>query len=43
MASAGADWETNAATKIEWGLGYIRDVYGDPCSANNFKQANNWY
>jgi hypothetical protein len=43
MASAGADWETNAATQIEWGLGYIRDVYGDPCSANSFKQANNWY
>jgi hypothetical protein len=43
MASAGTDWETNAATQIEWGLGYIRDVYGDPCSANSFKQANNWY
>lgn len=43
MASAGADWETNPATQIEWGLGYIRDVYGDPCAANSFKQANNWY
>ena len=23
MASAGADWRTNAATQIDWGLGYI--------------------
>jgi hypothetical protein len=43
MASAGPDWLTNPATQIEWGLGYIRDVYGTPCSANAFKNANNWY
>jgi hypothetical protein len=43
MASAGPDWETNPATQIEWGLGYIRDVYGTPCAANAFKDANNWY
>ena len=43
MASAGPDWETNPATQIEWGLGYIRDVYGTPCAANSFKVANNWY
>jgi len=43
MASAGPDWETNPATQIEWGLGYIRDVYGTPCAANAFKNANNWY
>ena len=24
MASAGADWETNPATQIRWGLGYIK-------------------
>ena len=23
MASAGADWQTSAATQIRWGLGYI--------------------
>ncbi|MGH3386599.1 MAG: lytic transglycosylase domain-containing protein [Nocardioidaceae bacterium] len=43
MASAGPDWETNPVTQITWGLGYIDTVYGDPCSANEFKQANNWY
>jgi hypothetical protein len=43
MATAGADWLTNPATQIEWGLGYIRDVYGTPCAANSFKIANNWY
>ncbi|GAB2875963.1 aggregation-promoting factor C-terminal-like domain-containing protein [Nocardioides pacificus] len=43
MASAGADWATNPVTQIRWGLGYIADVYGTPCSAWSFKQANNWY
>lgn len=43
MASAGDDWRTNPATQIEWGLGYIDDVYGTPCSAWSFKRANNWY
>jgi tellurite resistance protein len=43
MASAGADWATNPATQIRWGLGYIADVYGSPCSAWSHSQANNWY
>jgi hypothetical protein len=43
MASAGADWATNPATQIRWGLGYIADVYGSPCSAWAHSQANNWY
>ena len=43
MASAGADWQTNPRTQIMWGLGYIRDVYGSPCSAWNFELANNYY
>ena len=43
MASAGADWATNPATQIEWGLGYIAEVYGSPCSAWAHSQANNWY
>ena len=42
-ASAGADWATNPETQIRWGLGYIADRYGSPCSANAFKLANNWY
>ena len=37
MASAGPDWETNPATQIKWGLGYIRDRYGSPCGALDFK------
>jgi hypothetical protein len=43
MASAGADWRTNAETQIRWGLKYISLSYGTPCSAWAFKQANNWY
>jgi hypothetical protein len=33
MASAGSDWQTNAATQIKWGLGYIKGTYGTPCAA----------
>ncbi|WP_461024863.1 aggregation-promoting factor C-terminal-like domain-containing protein, partial [Thalassiella azotivora] len=43
MSSAGADWETNPVTQIRWGLGYIDDVYGTPCSAWSHSRANNWY
>ena len=34
---------TDAEVQIRWGLDYIRDAYGSPCSAWAFKQANNWY
>jgi hypothetical protein len=43
MATAGADWQTNPATQIEWGLGYIHDRYGSPCGAWSFKQSHGWY
>lgn len=43
MATAGSDWATNPVTQIRWGLGYIQDRYGSPCSAWGFKQSNNWY
>jgi hypothetical protein len=43
MASAGPDWQTNAATQIRWGLGYIRSVYGSPCGAWSHEQAYGWY
>ncbi|PRH78025.1 transglycosylase domain-containing protein [Streptomyces solincola] len=43
MASAGADWQTNPATQIKWGLGYMNERYGSPCGAWSFWQANNWY
>ncbi|QGV78803.1 lytic transglycosylase domain-containing protein [Streptomyces ficellus] len=43
MASAGADWQTNPATQIKWGLNYMNERYGSPCGAWDFWQANNWY
>lgn len=43
MAVAGADWRTNAATQIEWGLSYIAARYGAPCGAWAHSEAYNWY
>jgi hypothetical protein len=43
MASAGADWETNPATQIKWGLSYIKQLYGNPCGAWAFEEANGYY
>lgn len=43
MATAGADWQTNPATQIAWGLGYIKSAYGTPCNALNFHLGHNWY
>jgi len=43
MASAGADWQTNAATQISWGLGYISGRYGSPCGAWDHSQSVGWY
>jgi hypothetical protein len=43
MGSAGADWQTNPATQIKWGLGYIKSIYGDPCKAWAFEEANGYY
>jgi hypothetical protein len=43
MASAGPDWQTNPATQIRWGLGYIQSVYGSPCAAWSHEQADGWY
>jgi resuscitation-promoting factor RpfB len=43
MASVAADWQTNPATQIKWGLGYITQVYGTPCNAYNFDVANGGY
>ncbi|MEV6741771.1 lytic transglycosylase domain-containing protein [Streptomyces sp. NPDC051104] len=42
-ASAGADWQTNPATQIKWGLNYMNTSYGSPCKAWSFWQANHWY
>ncbi|WP_369225095.1 transglycosylase SLT domain-containing protein [Streptomyces sp. R39] len=43
MSSAGADWQTNPATQIKWGLNYMNSRYGSPCQAWSFWQANHWY
>ena len=43
MASAGPDWQTNPATQIRWGLTYIKGIYGNPCSAWSFEEANGYY
>lgn len=43
MASAGADWATNPATQIEWGLGYISGRYGTPCGALGHSNSRGWY
>lgn len=43
MSSAGADWATNPATQIRWGLGYIQDRYGSPCGAWGHSQSRGWY
>lgn len=43
MASAGAGWQTDAATQIRWGLDYIRSTYGSPCAAWDHEEADGWY
>ncbi len=43
MASAGADWATNPATQITWGLGYISARYQSPCGAWAHSGAKGWY
>ena len=43
LATAGDDWKTNPATQIKWGLKYIKDRYGTPCSAWVFKAGHGWY
>ena len=43
MSSVGADWQTNAATQIRWGLTYIQGRYGSPCGAWAHEESDNWY
>lgn len=43
MATVGADWQTNPATQITWGLNYIAGRYGTPCGAYNHKSSAGWY
>ncbi|GIM89313.1 lytic transglycosylase domain-containing protein [Paractinoplanes toevensis] len=39
MASEGADWKTNPATQIKWGIGYIKGRYDTPCKAWSHSEA----
>jgi hypothetical protein len=43
MSSAGSDWATNPVTQIRWGLGYIQDRYGSPCSAWGHSESHGFY
>jgi hypothetical protein len=43
MATIASDWRTNPATQIIWGIEYMKDRYGSPCSAWGFKASHGWY
>jgi hypothetical protein len=43
MGSVADDWETNPATQIKWGLGYIEGRYDTPCGAWQHSQSTGWY
>jgi hypothetical protein len=43
MATVAADWETNPATQIKWGLSYIKKRYGSPCVAWQHSIDKGWY
>jgi hypothetical protein len=43
MSSEGADWKTNPATQIKWGLGYVKGRYDSPCGAWGYFQSNGHY
>ncbi|MCF4119940.1 G5 domain-containing protein [Antribacter sp. KLBMP9083] len=43
MATVAADWRTNPATQITWGLNYIAGRYGTPCGAWGHSESAGWY
>ena len=43
MAAYGSDWRTNPVTQIKWGLDYIENTYGSPCSAWSHSVSKGWY
>ena len=43
MAKFGADWQTNPATQIKWGLDYIEGRYDTPCGAWSHSESTGWY
>jgi hypothetical protein len=38
-----AGYFSSAEVQIKWGLEYIQDSYGSPCSAWSFKSSHGWY
>jgi hypothetical protein len=38
-----AGYFSSAEVQIKWGLQYIQDSYGSPCSAWSFKSSHGWY
>ena len=43
MSAAGPGWQTDAATQIRWGLGYISAAYGSPRGAWEHEVTYGWY
>ncbi|WP_329587226.1 lytic transglycosylase domain-containing protein [Kitasatospora sp. NBC_01250] len=43
MASAGADWQTNASTQIKWTYDYMNSRYGSPNQAWAYWQIHHNY
>ena len=43
MGAVADDWQTNPATQIKWGLGYIEGRYDTPCGAWAHSQSSGWY
>jgi hypothetical protein len=43
MAAAGADYMTDPATQIRWGLSYVTGRYGTPCGAWAHETSAGWY
>jgi hypothetical protein len=43
MSQEADDWATNPVTQIRWGLGYISDLYGNPCGAWAQSEAEGFY
>ncbi|MFI5845150.1 lytic transglycosylase domain-containing protein [Catenuloplanes sp. NPDC051500] len=43
MASVADDWQTNPATQVIWGLGYIKGRYSTPCAALTHSNNSGWY
>jgi hypothetical protein len=43
MAKFGADWASNPATQIKWGLDYIEGRYSSPCGAWSHSESTGWY